>query len=122
MPYPVHAGHPGYPILVIQSVLQGRVYHRFGIFISIKCIGAGGSMTKYGFAKDCVKNPADQPMWCGLWEWGLSSTLQWNIVTHFNQWIPVLEYSALKWGMSLINWCALSHTINQYWMSQLAHK
>ena len=25
--------HPGYPVPVIQSVLQGRVYHRFGIFL-----------------------------------------------------------------------------------------
>ena len=26
------SSHPGYPVPVIQSVLQGRVYHRFGIF------------------------------------------------------------------------------------------
>ena len=25
-------GHPGYPVPVIHLVLQGRVYHRFGIF------------------------------------------------------------------------------------------
>ena len=30
--YPGDPGHPGYPVLVTQSVLQGRVYHRFGIF------------------------------------------------------------------------------------------
>ena len=30
--HPVHASHPGYPVPVIRSVLQGRVYHRFGIF------------------------------------------------------------------------------------------
>ena len=31
--HPVHAGHPGYLVPVIHSVLQGRVYHRFGIFV-----------------------------------------------------------------------------------------
>ena len=30
-------------------------------------------MTKYGVAKDCVKNPGDEPMWCGCPEWGLST-------------------------------------------------
>ena len=33
---PVHAGHPGYPDPVIKSVLQGRVYHRFGIFMTVQ--------------------------------------------------------------------------------------
>ena len=35
IPHPGHPGHPvypGYPVSVILSVLQGRVYHRFGIF------------------------------------------------------------------------------------------
>ena len=31
--HPVHASHPSYPVWVIQSVLQGWVYHRFGIFL-----------------------------------------------------------------------------------------
>ena len=30
--HPVHTIHPGYPVPVIRSVLQGRVYHLFGIF------------------------------------------------------------------------------------------
>ena len=30
--HPVHASHPGNPVPVIRSVLQGRVYQRFGIF------------------------------------------------------------------------------------------
>ena len=37
--HPVHTGHPdhpGYPVPVIHSVLQGRVYHRFGIFFREK--------------------------------------------------------------------------------------
>ena len=29
----VHASHPSYPVSVIQSLLQGRVYHRVGIFL-----------------------------------------------------------------------------------------
>ena len=28
----VHTGHPGFSVPVLHSVLQGRVYHRFGIF------------------------------------------------------------------------------------------
>ena len=27
-----HPDHPGYPVPALHSVLQGRVYHRFGIF------------------------------------------------------------------------------------------
>ena len=27
-------------------------------------------MSKYGVAKDCVKNPGDELMWCGCPEWG----------------------------------------------------
>ena len=30
--HPVHTGHPGFSVPVLHSVLQGRVYHRFGIF------------------------------------------------------------------------------------------
>ena len=32
--HPVHTSHPSYPVLVIQLVLQDRVYHRFGIFLT----------------------------------------------------------------------------------------
>ena len=35
----VHPDHPGYPVPVIQSVLQGRVYHRFGIFVLLFIVG-----------------------------------------------------------------------------------
>ena len=38
IPHPGHrvqASHPGYPVPVIRLVLQGRVYHRFGIFYII---------------------------------------------------------------------------------------
>ena len=34
--HPVYAGHPGYTVPVIKSVLQGRVYHRFGIFMTVQ--------------------------------------------------------------------------------------
>ena len=33
--HPVHAGHPGYPVPVIQWVLQGQVYHCFVFFASL---------------------------------------------------------------------------------------
>ena len=29
--HPVQAGHPDYPVPAIQTVLQGQVYHSFGI-------------------------------------------------------------------------------------------
>ena len=31
--HPDEPGHPGYPVSVSQWVLQGRVYHGFGIFV-----------------------------------------------------------------------------------------
>ena len=33
-----HPGHPSYPVPVTLSVLQGRVYHRFGFFPSWKSL------------------------------------------------------------------------------------
>ena len=47
--HPVHAGHPGYPGPVIKSVLQGRVYHRFGIFKLSICLQKGG----VGLSRSC---------------------------------------------------------------------
>ena len=59
--HPVHAGHPGYFVPVIKSVLQGRVYHRFGIFIFFltKRLSIG---LKKAFIINRLERPTNRPL------------------------------------------------------------
>ena len=49
------AGHPGYPDPVIQSVLQGRVYHCFGIFSVFFTLDLSGNSWKIERSKSSTK-------------------------------------------------------------------